>query len=110
MKRLVFILPFALALSACAKNPDAITPVSMGNAFATTDCRQASALLAREQASLKQLESMQAAAVAQDAVSVLLFAVPLSNVSGANKEGEIAAAKGKIIALETRMMTCGAPR
>jgi hypothetical protein len=41
-----------------------------------------------------------------DAVGVLLIGVPISSLSGSDKEGLIAASKGKIIAMETRLRSC----
>jgi len=93
-------------LAGCAKGPDSIPPVSMGNAFARTTCGQAQALLIEERQRLAALESEQRSAVAGDAVGVFLIGVPLSSLSGGDKAGQIGASKGKIVALENRLVAC----
>lgn len=94
-------------IAACAPRPDAIAPVSMGNAFATYDCRAAAIDLAAERQHLSGLEQAQRNAATGDAVGVFLIGVPTSSLTGGNKAGEIGASKGKIVALEARIATCG---
>ena len=94
------------SLAACAKSPDAIVPVSMGDAYASMSCANAQDALYREQSTLASLSAAQSNAVAGDAVGVLLIGVPVSSLSGSDKEGLIAASKGKIIAMETRLRSC----
>lgn len=93
-------------LSACAKSPSAIPPVSMGNAFANTSCAQARAHLTAEQANLGSLSAAQKSAVAGDAIGVFLIGVPVSSLSGNDRAGDIGASKGKVIALESRLQSC----
>ncbi len=97
----------AALLSGCAKSPDSIVPVSMGNAFAEMPCPQAQQLLNAEHQTLAVLEQRQNDAVAGDAFGVFLIGVPVSSLSGNDAEGAIATSKGKIIALENRLLTCG---
>lgn len=92
-------------LSACAKGPDAIVPISMGNAFANVPCRDAAAMLATERNQLTALSGAQRSAATGDAIGVFLIGVPVSSLSGADKAGEIATSKGKVIALENRVAT-----
>lgn len=94
-------------IAACAASPGSIAPVSMGNAFATYDCRAAAADLAAERQNLATLEGAQRAAVAGDAIGVFLIGVPASSLTGGNKAGEIGASKGKVLALEARVASCG---
>ncbi len=96
----------ALALSACAQSPDAIAPVSLGNAYASMGCRDAQAALQREQMTLTQLSAAQTQAVTGDALGVFLIGVPVSSLSGSDKAGLIAVSKGKTLALETRLRGC----
>src|SRR5690606_25017474 len=97
----------ALTLAACAKSPDSIAPVSMGNAFAGVSCQQAAQSLNTERQSLAALEAKQRSAVAGDAISVFLIGVPVSSLTGGDVGGEIGAAKGKIMSLEARLSSCG---
>lgn len=95
-------------IAACAPRPDAIAPVSMGNAFAAHDCRAAAADLTAERQRLAGLEQAQRNAATGDAIGVFLIGVPTSSLTGGNKAGEIGSSKGKIIALEARVASCGA--
>lgn len=100
------LLAGATMLGACAQSPDSILPVSMGNAFVEMPCGQARQMLAAERQTLAALEVRQNDAVAGDALGVFLVGVPMSSLSGGDAAGEIAAAKGKVIALENRLLTC----
>jgi len=93
-------------LAACAQSPESIAPVSMGNAFAAVSCADAAALLATERQILAPLEAQQRNAVTGDAVGVFLLGLPLSSMTGGDVAGQIAAARGKVIALEARLASC----
>jgi hypothetical protein len=58
------------------------------------------------QSRLASLESQQRSAVAGDAVGVFLIGVPVSSLTGGDKAGLIAAEKGKVLALDSRLSTC----
>ncbi len=100
------LLLAAAALSACAASPDSIAPVSMGNAYQGITCAAARDHLAAERQTLAALSAQQNAAVAGDAIGVLLIGVPMSSLTGGDVEGAIATSKGKIVALEARLLTC----
>ena len=96
----------ALMISACAKSPGSIVPISMAGAFEGTSCSMARSMLATESQNLTGLNERQRDAVAGDAIGVFLIGVPMGSLSGNNVEGQIAAARGKIIALEARLTAC----
>lgn len=100
-------LAAVLTLAACAQSPDAIAPVSMSGAFDGMSCQAARSALIAERQTLASLDSAQRSAVAGDAVGVLLIGVPVSSLTGGDKAGLIAASKGKVLALETRVAECG---
>lgn len=105
MKRFALLaLPF---LAACAPSPDSIKPVPMGSAFSATPCNVVAEQLRDEKVVLSDLESKQRSAAAGDAIGVLLLGIPTSSAFGGDKQGLIAASKGKIIALESRNAACG---
>lgn len=106
MKPTILAASAALALAACAKNPDSIAPVSLGNAYQALDCATAINELRASISNLEALSSAQRGAVAGDAIGVLLIGVPTSSLTGGNKEGAIAAEKGKIEALRARLASC----
>lgn len=105
MNRLLTIPALAL-LTACAQSPDAIVPISMGNAFAAMSCAAARNELAIETAALASLSTAQQSAVTGDVLGVFLIGVPVSSLTGGDKAGLIAASKGKIIALQSRLVGC----
>lgn len=103
----ILIPTAALAvLAACAQSPDAIAPVSMGGAFDNVSCQTAQSMLATTQRDLAALSAQQNNAVMGDALGVFLIGVPMSSLSGGDKAGLIAAAKGKEIALQNRLVGC----
>ena len=106
MKKLMILTALCLSVTACAKRPDAIAPVGLGDAYAGTSCSQARADLVSEKANLDALSAAQNQAATGDAIGVFLILVPVSTLTGADKEGEIAASKGKILALERRLASC----
>lgn len=106
MNKFMIVALVAVALSACAKRPDAIAPVSMGNAFDSVSCNQARAMLNTERTQLATYSAAQNTAANNDALGVFLIGVPMGSVSGGDNEGNIAASKGKILALENRLLTC----
>jgi len=106
MKRITLLLIVGLAVSACAKRPDAIAPVAMGDAFNSLSCNQAQSMLNAERSNLATLSAAQNTAANNDALGVFLIGVPMGSVGGGDNEGNIAASKGKILALENRLVTC----
>ncbi len=107
MKRVLILGAVVLLVAGCAKQPGAITPVSMGNTYSRIPCGQAKSLYAEEAAKVPALVAAQKNAVAGDAVGVFLVGVPFSSLSGNDREGEIAVTKGKLTALGARLQACG---
>lgn len=96
----------AATVTACAQSPESIVPVSMGNAFTNVSCNEARAMLNQERITLAALEARQRNAVTGDAIGVFLIGVPVSSLAGNRQEGEIGVGKGRVLALETRLMSC----
>ena len=107
MKSLAIVLGVAVVLSGCAQQPASIAPVSLGDAYNNVSCSKAKKLYNEEAAKVPALTAAQKEAVTGDAVGVFLLGVPVSSLSGADLEGEIATTKGKLIALGARLETCG---
>lgn len=105
MKPAFLALPI-VALAACAQAPESIAPVSMGGAFDNLSCRAAAEMLAAERPVLAALEQQQRGAVTGDALGVFLLGVPVSSLTGGDVAGQIAASRGKVIALEARVAGC----
>jgi len=96
----------AAILAGCAQSPDAIAPIALGNAYAASPCSSARAMLATETATLTSLSAEQRNAVTGDAIGVALTGIPLSSLTGGDREGKIATSKGKILSLEQRLRKC----
>ena len=64
-------------------------------------------MMVQERQTLAALETKQRSAVTGDAVGVFLIGVPVSSLTGNDVAGSIGASKGKVIALENRLLTCG---
>ena len=101
---LVVVPVLAGFLAACAKNPDAIAPISMPvNAYAGLSCEQLSTEHQRSSAALSAVSQQQKQAATGDAVGVFLIGVPVSSLSGGDKEGLVAQHKGEIVAIDGAM-------
>ncbi|MEP2640248.1 hypothetical protein [Roseobacter sp.] len=105
MKKLLIISILTL-LSACAKGPDAIAPVPLGDAYTGLSCDQANKTLIAERQTLAALEKQQRNARVGDTVGVFLLLLPVSSITGNDVEGKLATSKGKVIALEQRALSC----
>ena len=108
MKR-TFSAAFAILLSASACTPraDSIAPVSMTGAFDYLSCSQAGSQLNSERVKLAALEKQQNGAATGDAIGVFLILIPVSKLTGGDVAGEVATAKGTVLALEQRFARCG---
>lgn len=105
--RTPMLLAVAFSLAACARSPDAIAPVAMpAGMFAGLSCSAARTEQAITTARLAALSAQQLNAVAGDAIGVFMLGVPVSSLTGSNKEGLIATEKGKALALDARIAGC----
>ncbi len=102
------MLALALALSACAKRPDAIVPADIPMAaYTNLSCEQLAQEYLKEQTSLTAVSKQQHDAANGDAFGVFLIGVPMSSTFGGDKEGQVAVAKGKVQAIQSAMMSKG---
>ncbi len=99
-----------VALTACAKNPESIAPMSMPvNAYSGLNCKQLDSEHQKVALQLQQVDAAQRQAVTGDAVGVFLIGVPVSSLSGSDRAGEIAQYKGELVAIKSsqRNQHCG---
>lgn len=97
MRIAVFSLVAALALAACAKQPDQISAVDIGEgAYANYSCRDLATERLNIEQDLANLSAKQKSAASGDAWGVFLLGLPLSSMSGGDQEALISVAKGKI--------------
>jgi hypothetical protein len=98
----LFVGVILAAISGCAKRPDAIVPVDIPiAAYGNLDCKQIADEMIKENGNLAALSKAQNEAATGDAVGVFLVGVPMSSVTGGDKEGQIAVSKGKVLSLES---------
>ena len=110
--RVAFAVLIAAAAAGCAKNPDAIAPITMPvNAYSGLSCEQLAVEHRRSSEALQAVSKQQTQAATGDAVGVFLIGVPVSSLSGGDKDGLVAQHKGEIVAIEGAMRAggCAAP-
>ena len=108
MNRKIIAAFVLLPLAACAKRPDAIVPTEIPMAaYSNLDCGGLSKELQSEQGKLTALSKQQNNAANGDAFGVFLIGVPMSSVTGGNKEGDISVAKGKVLSIQNTMKAKG---
>ena len=97
-------------IAGCAKNPEAIVPMSMpANAYTGLSCGQLNTEFQKSAGSLHGVEVQQRQAVAGDAFGVFLIGVPVSSLTGADKEGAVAQHKGEVIAIQAAQRARNCP-
>ena len=108
MTKIIVPLALALALSACAKRPDAIVPTDIPiAAYTNYSCEQLAQELIKEEATLSAVSKQQHDAATGDAFGVFLIGVPMSSTFGGDKEGQVSVSKGKVQAIQSAMMSKG---
>ncbi|RAX40746.1 hypothetical protein [Rhizobium tropici] len=108
MTKRFFAVLVLLPLAACAKRPDAIVPTDIPMAaYSNLDCPALSRELTTEQGKLTALSQDQNNAANGDAFGVFLVGVPMSSLTGGDKEGLISVEKGKVISIQNTMKAKG---
>jgi hypothetical protein len=95
-----------LGLAACAKMPEDIPAARLETSLDHLSCGEARRQLSDERANLAGLSKEQTKIANADKVSSLLVFVPISALSGQDMEASVAAAKGRLAALEARVQRC----
>ena len=113
MIKLISMLALTLAVSSCAKRPDAIVPADIPMAaYTNLSCEQLGQEMIKEQTALSSVSKQQNDAATGDAFGVFLVGVPMSSTFGGDKEGQVSVAKGKVQAIQSAMMSkgCNSPQ
>ncbi len=106
--KLHFTIVALAALAACAKQPENIAGVAVsGNAFAAYSCPDLRAQRIASAQSLENLSASQRSAATGDALGVFLLGLPLSSLSGGDREAEIAVTRGELQAIDQRITLNG---
>ena len=100
MRSLLLLIPIA-AVTACAKQPDQIAAAEIGNnEYRGYSCRQLSDAELKYTQGLENLSAQQEAAASGDAFGVFLLGLPLSSMSGGDKETAITITKGHLQSID----------
>ena len=99
----------AITISACASRAGSVAPVAVSsvdyNGLTCSDAREQLRVARDRQSSLARQQNNAAVA---DAAGVFLFLVPVGSIVGADVSGELAQAKGEVLALERSIsVNCG---
>lgn len=96
------VLPAILLIAACAKQPDQIAAADIGpNPYLTASCSQLASANLQLTQNLERLSAAQKNAASSDTIGVILLGLPVSSMSGNDKETDIAITKGKIQSVES---------
>ncbi len=86
--------------------PDDIPAAKLDTGFDQLSCRDARIQLETERSSLAALSAEQTKIANTDKITSAVLFVPVSVLSGQDRETDVATAKGRIDALETRLGRC----
>jgi hypothetical protein len=109
MKKALLILSIAtipLLATTCASRANSIPPVAVAASdYQNVSCDDSRSLLVAARAIESSLTRQQNNAALSDTVGVVLVLLPIGSIFGSDVSGELAAAKGEVIALERRIVT-----
>ena len=90
-----------LVIAGCASRASSIAPVAIPSAnYEGMSCDETKVALEQKKAKKNALTTQQNNAATGDAIGVFLVLLPVGSIFGADKEGELAQAKGEVLALE----------
>lgn len=99
--KVVSTLLIGLFVAGCASRASTVAPVAVPSAnYSGLSCEDTKLALEAKRAQRNSLVNAQNNAAIGDAVGVFLVLLPVGSIFGADKEGELAQAKGEVMALE----------
>ena len=102
------IFAAVLAVSACAKKPEEISAADVGEGiYRTSSCAQLATRRTQYSQNLENLSADQRSAAQGDALGVFLLGLPLSSMSGNDKETAISVTKGHLQQIEAEQQRKG---
>lgn len=105
MKVNLLLVLGVVTISACAKQPDQIAAVDIGaESYSRYSCSQLVSERTKISQELENLSARQKSAASGDAWGVFLLGLPLSSMSGGDQEALIAVAKGKVQAIDQKIV------
>jgi hypothetical protein len=108
MKNIILLIIGAVVITSCATKASGVAPVTVSYASYTyLDCEETTRMLSDKRSDLATLTASQNKAASQDNWGVFLFLIPISKITGAAVEGDLAQVKGEVLALERALpMNC----
>lgn len=104
--RVVLLTALSFLVVSCASRASSVVPVAVSSSdYSSMSCEDARALLSHSREVENALSRQQNNAALGDTVGVFLVLLPLGSVFGADKQGELAIAKGEVDALERKITT-----
>ena len=101
LKNITTIAICAIVLAGCASGASSIAPIAVPSSnYAGLNCDETKTMLSQKQAAQNALTKSQNNAAIGDAVGVFLVLLPVGSIFGADVEGELAQAKGEVMALQ----------
>ena len=95
------ILLATLAIAGCASRADSVAPIAVPSSnYKGLSCEETKTALAQARSRKNALTESQNNAATGDAVGVFLVLLPVGSIFGADKEGQLAEAKGEVLALQ----------
>lgn len=110
--KLFAVAAAVITIAGCAKRADSVVPVSIPiAAYSGFECPELTQEYLREYNQLNHLARAQNQAATGDAIGVFLLGVPTASVTGHDKEGDLAVAKGKVLSIESALKSksCDVP-
>lgn len=90
-----------LVIAGCASRADSVAPIAMPSSnYKGLSCNETKTALEQARARQSALTESQNNAATGDAVGVLFVLLPVGSIFGADKEGQLAQAKGEVLALQ----------
>ena len=91
----------AVVVAGCAVRASSVAPVAVPSSnYAGLSCADTRTMLAQKQATMNALVRDKNNAATGDAVGVFFVLLPIGSIFGADVEGELAQAKGEVMALQ----------
>lgn len=98
----------ALGAAACSPTAGMVEPSAAipADTYQALSCQRAAETLAQARADVARLSDKQNGAAAADAIGVLALGLPVGRMMGGNAKGDLAEAKARKVAAETRIAGC----
>ena len=97
----VVTILLSLVIVGCASRASSVAPVAIPSAnYKGMSCDETKVALEQKRAKQYALTNQQNNAATGDAVGVFFLLLPVGSIFGADVEGELAQAKGEVLALE----------